>query len=235
MTYGAARSTSDSVEGVTATRFSLLLESTGARDTNVSREGLVKETGLPERGMHRILQQPEGAGVLVGQSDGRHYGPRRRLGKPAGNLLPKATQDGARGVVPRALVDEVGETCNMAALCGDEVPYLNRVGTSDPPRFSLDSGTHVLLHGTSSPHRRQRPGLPGDPTAGLIRGDAKPPRWLSCPSPSGPEHVTRPTCATKFSASQPAYGTVAGPDGPPTDQPTPVGATSRCFSCRRLR
>lgn len=151
MTTDAARPTSDLLEGDTpAMRLFSLLELIAGRDAFVSLQDLVEETGLPKPTMHRMLQQLEGADLLVRQSDGRHYGTAARLRKFAESLLLNATQHGARHAVLRALVDEVGETCNVTALSGNEVLYLDRVETSEPLRFSLHSGARVPVHCTAS-------------------------------------------------------------------------------------
>jgi hypothetical protein len=47
---------------------------------------------------------------------------------------------GARHAVLRHLVDQVGESCNLTALSGSEVVYLDRVETAAPLRFYLHPG-----------------------------------------------------------------------------------------------
>ena len=44
------------------------------------------------------------------------------------------------------LVEEVGESCNITALSGSEVLYLDRVETAWPLRMTLTPGSHVPLH-----------------------------------------------------------------------------------------
>lgn len=50
----------------------------------------------------------------------------------------------------RALVNEVGESCNLTALSGSEVIYLDRVETPAPLRFYLHSGSRVPVHCSAS-------------------------------------------------------------------------------------
>jgi IclR family acetate operon transcriptional repressor len=76
-----------------------------------------------------MLQQLESAGLLERSGDGRQYGTGVRLRKLAENLLLNDTFHGARHGVLRALVNEVGESCNLTALSGSEVMYLDRVET----------------------------------------------------------------------------------------------------------
>lgn len=131
-------------------RLFALLELIAAKDQFVSLQGLVEETGLPKPTLHRMLQQLEGAGLLIRQGDSRQYGTGARLRRLAENLLLNATQHGARHGVLRNLVDEIGETCNVTALSGNEVIYLDRVETPEPLRFYLRPGSRVPVHCSAS-------------------------------------------------------------------------------------
>lgn len=136
--------------GTPTLRLFALLELIASKDAFVSLQGLVDETGVPKPTLHRMLQQLEGAGLLIRQSDGRHYGTGARLRRLAENLLLNATQHGARHAVLRSLVDEIGESCNVTALSGNEVLYLDRVETSEPLRFYLHAGSRVPVHASAS-------------------------------------------------------------------------------------
>lgn len=127
-----------------------LLELIASKDHFVSLQGLVEETGMPKPTLHRMLQQLEAAGLLFRQGDGRQYGTGTRLRRLAENLLLNSTQFGARHAVLRELVDEVGESCNITALSGDEVVYLDRVETPEPLRFYLRPGSRVPVHCSAS-------------------------------------------------------------------------------------
>jgi IclR family acetate operon transcriptional repressor len=131
-------------------RLFALLELIASKDAFVSLQGLVEETGMPKPTLHRMLQQLESAGLLIRQSDGRHYGTGARLRRLAENLLLNATQHGARHAVLRNLVEEIGESCNVTALSGNEVVYLDRVETSEPLRFYLHAGSRVPVHCSAS-------------------------------------------------------------------------------------
>lgn len=139
------------LDGDTPTlRLFALLELIASKDAFVSLQSLVEETGMPKPTLHRMLQQLEGAGLLVRQSDGRQYGSGARLRRFAENLLLNATQHGARHAVLRALVEEIGESCNVTALSGNEVVYLDRVETPEPLRFYLRAGSRVPVHASAS-------------------------------------------------------------------------------------
>ena len=131
-------------------RLFALLEVVATKDQPYSLQALVQETGLPKPTLHRMLQQLEAAGLLQREDDGRHYGTGRRLRRLAENLLLHDTRHGARHAVLRHLVDEVGESCNITALSGDEVIYLDRVETAAPLRFYLQPGSRVPAHCSAS-------------------------------------------------------------------------------------
>ena len=133
-----------------AMRLFALLEVIAERDQLVSLQGLVEETGLPKPTLHRMLQQLEAGGLLQREGDGRHYSTGVRLRRLAENLLLNNTWHGARHVVLRALVDEIGESCNLTALSGSEVVYLDRVETPAPLRFYLHPGSRVPVHCSAS-------------------------------------------------------------------------------------
>jgi IclR family transcriptional regulator, acetate operon repressor len=139
------------VNGDTPTmRLFSLLELIAAKDQLVTLQGLVEETGMPKPTLHRMLQQLESAGLLIRHAGGRHYGTGERLRSLAENLLLNATHNGARHAVLKHLVDELGESCNITALSGSEIVYLDRVETSEPLRFYLRPGSRVPLHCSAS-------------------------------------------------------------------------------------
>ena len=127
-----------------------LLEVIASRDRLFSLQALVEETGLPKPTLHRMLQQLEQAGLLQRDSDGRHYTMAPRLRRLAENLLLNDSHHGARHAVLRRVVEEIGESCNLTALSGAEVVYLDRVETAAPLRFYLQPGSRVPVHCSAS-------------------------------------------------------------------------------------
>jgi len=143
----ALRSEPGKIDGDTPTmRLFGLLEVIAEKDQFFSLQGLVEETGLPKPTLHRMLQQLESAGMLQRDGDGRQYSTGARLRRLAENLLLNNTMHGARHVVLRRLVEEVGESGNLTAFNGSEVVYLDRVETAAPLRFYLHPGSKVPAH-----------------------------------------------------------------------------------------
>ena len=139
------------LDGDTPTlRLVALLEVIASRDRLSSLQTLTEATGLPKPTLHRMLQQLEGAGLLQREGDGRHYGTGVRLRRLAENLLLNDSHHGARHALLRDLAARVGESCNLTALSGGEVVYLDRVETAAPLRFYLHPGSRVPVHCSAS-------------------------------------------------------------------------------------
>lgn len=147
---GIAASPADLGADTPTLRLIGLLEVVAGKDQGFTLQGLAEDTGLPKPTLHRMLQQLEGAGLLQREADGRHYGTGARLRRLAENLLLNSSRHGARHAVLRHLVEEVGESCNLTALSGGEVVYLDRVETAAPLRFYLHPGSRVPAHCSAS-------------------------------------------------------------------------------------
>lgn len=127
-----------------------LLELIATKNQLFTLQGLVELTGTPKPTLHRMLQQLEGAGLLIRENNGRHYVVGARLRRMAESLLLNDTHHGARHSVLRSLVEELGESCNLTALSGDEILYVDRVETLEPLRFTLQPGSRVPVHCSAS-------------------------------------------------------------------------------------
>lgn len=145
------KSSGNRIEGGTPTqRLLALLEVISEKDQFVTLHGLVEETGVPKPTLHRMLQQLENSGMLQREADGRHYSRAVRLRRLAENLLLNDTIGGARHAILASLVEEIGESCNITAISGGEVLYLDRVETPAPLRFYLKPGSRVPVHCSAS-------------------------------------------------------------------------------------
>lgn len=131
-------------------RLFALLERIAAQDRLFSLQSLCEDIGWPKPTVHRMLQQLEAAGLVRRDGDARHYSTGVRLRRFAETLLVNNTFHGARHRVLRALVDEVGESCNITAFVSGEVVYLDRVETAAPLRFYLQPGSRVPAHCSAS-------------------------------------------------------------------------------------
>ncbi len=127
-----------------------LLETMCAHGRPFSLGDAIEATGWPKPSVHRMLGQLEAGGLLAREPDGRRYTPAPRLLRLAESTLSAGTQHGVRHAVLRQLVADIGESCNLTALSGAEVIYLDRVESAFPLRMELRPGTRVPIHCSAS-------------------------------------------------------------------------------------
>ena len=122
-----------------------LLERMADAGGEVGLSELSGSSGLPLPTIHRLMRTLVACGY-VRQQPSRRYalGPRLiRLGESASRLLGTW----ARPYLAR-LVEETGETANMALLDGDEVVYVAQVPSRHSMRMFTEVGRRVLPHST---------------------------------------------------------------------------------------
>lgn len=102
-------------------------------------------SGLPVATIHRLMRTLAGRGY-VRQLPSRRYG----LGPRLIWLSERASRSVAAWARPvlAAVVDELGETANLATLDGDMVVYIAHVPSSHPMRMFTEVGRRVHLHST---------------------------------------------------------------------------------------
>jgi len=111
---------------------------------------LAEELQLPKTTVHRICLQLTAQQFLTQNVHNKGFGVGRELRMLALDALRHDSLRGLRHQVLANLVNEVGETCNLTALDGTEVLYLDRVEARCPLRLTLDIGSRVPLHCTAS-------------------------------------------------------------------------------------
>ncbi len=111
---------------------------------------LAARLDLPKGTAHRICQQLVGLGFLTRDVEERSFSVGPALRELAFDTLNHGSVRGLRHEVLADLVREVGETCNFTTLDGARLLYLDRVEAHWPLRLTLDVGSHVPLHCTSS-------------------------------------------------------------------------------------
>jgi IclR family acetate operon transcriptional repressor len=122
-----------------------LLEHLADAGGEMALSELTEVSGLPMPTIYRLMQTLVAKGYVRQELSKRYaLGPRLiRLGDSAGRLLGAW----ARPVLAE-LVDEVGETANMAVLEGDEVVYVAQVPSRHSMRMFTEVGRRVLPHCT---------------------------------------------------------------------------------------
>ncbi|HEV7626988.1 MAG TPA: IclR family transcriptional regulator [Streptomyces sp.] len=143
---GAHASTPASTGGVQSLERAFdLLERMADAGGEVGLSELSGTSGLPLPTIHRLMRTLVSCGY-VRQHPNRRYalGPRLiRLGESSSRLLGTW----ARPHLAR-LVEETGETANMALLDGDEVVYVAQVPSRHSMRMFTEVGRRVLPHST---------------------------------------------------------------------------------------
>lgn len=128
----------------------LLLETLSQQHSGISLSALAERLGLPKASVMRLLHALQGQAYVM-----------RDPGTSVFTLGPRAAALGLRtlhaaSVAHRyrpllsALVQRLGETCNLTTREGAQVLYIDRVETSEPLRMTLPPGSRVPLHCTAS-------------------------------------------------------------------------------------
>lgn len=109
---------------------------------------------IPKATLLRMIESLETRGYVMHMPDSRGHDRAITLGPRSAQLALSALSNntftrGCRAVL-RALVDVLGETCNLTALDNDAVLYVERVETAEPLRLEMRPGMRVPLHCTAS-------------------------------------------------------------------------------------
>lgn len=109
---------------------------------------------IPKATLLRMIESLETRGYVMHLPDSRGHDRAIALGPRAAQFALATLSNntftrGCRSVL-RALVDVLGETCNLTALDNDAVLYVERVETTEPLRLEMRPGMRVPLHCTAS-------------------------------------------------------------------------------------
>ena len=142
--------TKDSGTQSTLIRGFLITEKIVQADRALSSAYLAEELDLPKATVHRICQQLEDEGLLQREPGGKRFTGGTRLRNLAMSTLSNSVLGAHRHSILQALSQEVGETCNLTVLDGNEIVYLDRVETNWAYRIHLPVGSHLPLHCTAT-------------------------------------------------------------------------------------
>ena len=119
-------------------------------DRPVSSAFLAEELDLPKATVHRICQQLEEEGLLQREPGGKRFTGGKRLRRLAMSTISNSVLGASRRSILQDLSKEVGETCNLTMLDGNEIVYLDRIETNWPYRIHLPVGSHLPLYCTAT-------------------------------------------------------------------------------------
>jgi DNA-binding IclR family transcriptional regulator len=127
-----------------------VLEALAEDDRGLALAEIAERTRLARSTAHRLLGLLEREQLVQRALGEGRYAVAPRLTDLSRAVLVNATARGERHAILQALVDEVGETCNLTMLDGNEVLYVDRVEAHWPLRLVLTPGSRVPLHCTAS-------------------------------------------------------------------------------------
>jgi DNA-binding IclR family transcriptional regulator len=142
--------TADDLNGSATLRAIALLETLARAGGPLGLVELMAATGLPKPTVYRIATHLVDAGMLVREAEGKRFAPGPRLASLALATLTHDTWRAPRHAILKALVAEIGETCNLTLLDGTEVVYLDRVEADWPLRLHFQPGSRVPAHASAS-------------------------------------------------------------------------------------
>lgn len=127
-----------------------VLELVAGSSSPLSLDQVTSLSGLPKPTAYRLLSMLVREEFLSREAIGKRYEVGRRLVALAFQAQLHAPGHAEREAILASLVDEIGETCNLTILDGNEVVYLSRVETPSPIRLHMEIGSRVPLHCTAS-------------------------------------------------------------------------------------
>jgi IclR family transcriptional regulator, acetate operon repressor len=127
-----------------------LLELIAGAPTSPSLEDLTRASGLPKPSVYRIVRLLMRGGLVDREMHEKRYVIGSRMSALSLIVQMRSPQRRLRRAILARLVDEIGETCNLTMIDGNEVVYLDRVETSANVRLHMRLGSRVPLHCTAS-------------------------------------------------------------------------------------
>jgi DNA-binding IclR family transcriptional regulator len=128
----------------------VVLEAMLAADAPVQLADLAKSVGMPKTSVHRLLLQLEEAGLARRDLTGKAWLQAPRLVRLSLRVMARASRMDPAHAVLRRLVQQLGESVNLAVLDRGEVVYADRVECNWPLRTSFEPGSRVPIHCTAS-------------------------------------------------------------------------------------
>jgi len=146
----SAATSGDQATQSTLIRAIMMLEKIMQADKPLTSAYLAEDLDLPKATVHRIAQQLEDEGLLQREPNGKRFVGGLRLRRLASSVLTNSVMTGSRHMVLQGLSRSINETCNLTALDGNELIYLDRIESNWPYRIYLPVGSHLPLHCTAA-------------------------------------------------------------------------------------
>ena len=137
-------------KGASFLRAFSVLEAVVDSNSPVTASYISKTVGLPVATVHRLCKMLVEQRLLQYEIDGKRLLSGPRMFEFAARILSGSHYDLERRIIMEALVEEIGETCNISIPDGMRMIYAERVESHWPLRVQLPAGTHVPMHCTAS-------------------------------------------------------------------------------------
>ncbi|GAC1321441.1 MAG: IclR family transcriptional regulator [Collimonas sp.] len=111
---------------------------------------IVEQLGLPKATVFRILSTLEHAGWVLREPSGKDYTAGSRLARFGIDIVMNNSVRMVRHAILARVANDIGETCNLTVLDGNQVLYVDRVETRWPLKMDIKPGAHVPLHCSAS-------------------------------------------------------------------------------------
>ena len=126
-----------------------VLNAVAAAGRPLSLPELTETLLLPKQTVHRVVRQLEDDGYLRRDPVRDRYVVGPSLAVLASATLNAAFHGAPVHAILEEVVSEIRETCNIGALQGSDVVYLDRVECDWPLRLQFTAGSHVPYHCTA--------------------------------------------------------------------------------------
>ena len=137
-------------KGASFLRVFRIVEAVVDASVPINATQIAKSVGLPVPTVHRICKMLVEHRFLQYEMDGKRLCSGPRMFDLGTRIISASHFSLERRAIMETLVDEVGETCNIALPDGLQMIYAERVETKWPLRIQLPVGTRVPIHCTAS-------------------------------------------------------------------------------------
>ena len=112
----------------------------------LSAIGVSEKLKIPKASIHRLMVHLESIGILEREPGSKKFITGQRLNNLAIETLINSPNKSMRHSILEALVSDLKETCNITALAGNKVIYIDRVESQWPLRIHLQPGSMVPIY-----------------------------------------------------------------------------------------
>jgi IclR family transcriptional regulator, acetate operon repressor len=126
-----------------------LLEAVSRHLRPLGVQELALELNLPRQSVHRLVSQLEALGLVSREPGSDRFSVGPRLRSLSLSCISSYQQTSGTHQILTNLVGEIGETCNVGMIDGNQIVYIDRVECEWPLRVQLRPGSRVPVYCTA--------------------------------------------------------------------------------------